>query len=84
MLRKDALSADARFPAVVLDVPQEAEKHLHILLRTEITVFGSAVLREYDSGLTNPAILHELGSVRNGSRMEFQYILDSNPRFTYR
>jgi len=84
MLRKDALSSDARFPAVVLDVPQDAEKHLRVLLRTEITVFGSAVLREYDSGLTNPAILHELGSVGNGSRIEFRYVLDSNPRFTYR
>ena len=56
MRSKDELSTYARFPAVVLDVPREAERNLHIMLRTEITVFGSAVLREHDSGLTNPAI----------------------------
>jgi hypothetical protein len=84
MRSKDALSTDARFPGVALDVPREAEKDLHILLRTEITVFGSAMLREYDSGLTHPEILYELGSVENGSRIEFQYILGSNPRFACR
>jgi hypothetical protein len=84
MRSKDAFSSDARFPAVVLDVPQEAEKDLHIMLRTEITVFGSVMLREYDSGLTNPEILHELGRIGNGRRIEFQYVLGGNPRFTHR
>jgi hypothetical protein len=84
MRSKDAASTDGRFPAVVLDVPREAEKDLHIMLRTEITVFGSAMLREYDSGLTHPAILHELGSIGNGSRIEFQYILGNDSRFTCR
>jgi hypothetical protein len=84
MRSKDSPSTDARLPAVVLDVPQEADKDLHLMLRTKITVFESAVLREYDSGLTHPTILHELGRSGTGSRIEFQYILGSNPRFACR
>jgi hypothetical protein len=81
---EDTLAADARFPAVILDIPAGADKDLHVMLRTEITVFGSAVLREYESGLTNPAIAHELGRIGDGRRMEFQYVLGANPGFAYR
>jgi hypothetical protein len=81
---QNGFPASDRFPVVVLDVPAETDKNLHIMLRTTITVFGSVVLREYYSGLTNPMILHELGSAKNGTRIEFQYIFDSDPRFTYR
>lgn len=83
MRRKDALPGYARLPAVVLDVPQGAEKHLHVMLRTEITVFESAMLREYDSGVTYPKILHELGTAGNGTRIEFQYVFGSSPEFAY-
>lgn len=83
MRGQNVLSTCDRFPAVVLDVPQEADKSFHVMLRTTITVFGSAVLREYDSGLTYPAILHELGHAGNGTRIEFQYVFDSNPGFAY-
>jgi hypothetical protein len=75
---------DAGFPTVVLDVPEGADKDLHVMLRTEITVFGAAVLREYESGLTNPAIAHELGRIGDGRRMEFRYVLGSNPGFAHR
>ena len=80
--RKDgALLADDGFPPIVLDVPRPPNTPLHLMLRTTITVFGTAVLHEYESGITQPLILHALGVARPGGRIAIQYVLGEKPGF---
>jgi hypothetical protein len=69
-------------PAVVLDIPESVERNLRLLLATRVKVFESFVLEEYDSGLTNPLLLHDVtfGGV---TRLEFTYCLGSKPGFKY-
>lgn len=68
---------------VTLAVPDDVEGEHHLALSTTITVFGSIVLGPYESGLTCPRILGDLGRVRAGRRVEFTYDGGENPGFRY-
>ena len=70
-------------PVVTFEV-QDSGQALGIMLVTTVTVFGSVVLNEYESGVTYPLILHELGHATAGSKIEFQYQIGSKPGFVYR
>ena len=72
------------FAPVVLQAPRDTQAKLHALLTTTVTVFDSIVLRERDSGLTHPTILHDLGAIKAGDQIEFRYCIDGEPGFKYR
>lgn len=72
------------FPKAVINVPKDLEGEFYLMLSTTITVFDSIVLGDYESGLTCPRILYELGKIRGGTRIEFAYRLGDQPGFKYR
>ncbi len=74
----------APFPKVVLTVPKNLDSELALMLSTSITVFDSIRLGDYESGLTCPAILHDVGKLPGGARLEFQYCVGAKPGFKYR
>jgi hypothetical protein len=81
---KDDPDVAAPFPKVVITVPKDTDTELDLMLSTSITVFDSIVLGDYESGLTCPAILHDLGKLPGGARVEFQYRMGNKPGFEYR
>ena len=71
-------------PKVILDVPKDLDGEFNIMLSTTITVFDSIALGDYESGLTCPRVLHDLGKIRRGMRIELAYSLGDKPGFKYR
>lgn len=76
-------SAGSELPRVVLNIPKQAAGGMKVMLATTVTVFGSVVLRERESGITYPLILHDVQLGEEGTRMEFQYSLGGNPGLEY-
>ena len=74
----------ARPGVATLDVPADAGGGLHLMLLTAVTVFDSIALGDYQSGLTCPKVLFELGRVRGGARIELAYRAGGEPGFEYR
>jgi hypothetical protein len=72
------------FPKVTLDIPNDLDGEFYLMLLTTITIFDSVVLRGYESGLTHPKILFDLGKIRGGMRIELAYHLGERPGFKYR
>ena len=67
-----------------LDVPMGAGVGLNVMLLTAVNVFGPILLGDYESGITCPRVLHDLGKVREGARLEFAYRVGESPGFKYR
>jgi len=78
----------ARLPgrgfAARIGIPGDADGGGTLILLTTITVYDSIVLRDYESGLTYPTILHDLGEVARGAQIEFSYTIGHKPGFKYR
>ena len=72
------------FPKVTIDIPKDLDGEFNLMLLTTITVFDSIALGAYESGLTCPRILYELGKIRRGMMIELTYHLGGNPGFKYR
>ena len=73
-----------RFQNITIDVPMEVGNELYIMLLTAITIFGSIALGDYESGLTYPKVLYDLGKISSGARIEFGYCPRDDPGFRYR
>ena len=69
---------------VILDVPKDLDGEFNLMLLTTITVFDSITLVDYESGLTCPRVLHDLGKIRGGMRIELGYNPGDKPGFKYR
>lgn len=67
-----------------LDVPEGAGGGLNLALLTSVNIFDSITLGDYESGLTCPKILFDLGRVTGGMRVEFAYRVGARPGFEYR
>jgi hypothetical protein len=79
--RETTCGAGGQFPPIVVRLPDGIEKPLHVELRTTMKMFGEIELREFQSGLTQPIILHEAGGVRSGARLSIRYEMGSDPGF---
>lgn len=75
---------ESLFQTVTLDVPKDLDGEFNLMLLTTINVFDSIALGDYESGLTCPKILYDLGKVRGGARIELEYHLGDRPGFKYR
>jgi hypothetical protein len=71
-------------PAAAIEFPDELAAKLTLALSTTITVFGTIVLEEYESGLTQPQWFHDFKGDDAGNTIEFQYRFQNNPGFTWR
>jgi hypothetical protein len=69
-LARELRSEPPSLSRVIVQAPVDT-KRLHALLTTTVTVFDSIVIREGESGLTQPTILHDLGALGPGARIEF-------------
>jgi hypothetical protein len=70
-------------PKVTFDIPKDLDGEFNLMLLTTITVFDSIALGAYESGLTCPRILYDLGKIRRGMRIELAYHLGDKPGFKY-
>jgi len=66
------ISATFEIPETVADAPD-------LIVRTTVDVFGDHRLDDYDSGITYPTLIHHLGTLRLGDRLEFRYEEGSSP-----
>lgn len=80
-LRAAALQHGAAAPAgpVQVVVPAYAGAERHLLVRTLIRVFESVMLGDRESGITQPLVMHALGHVASGTRLEFRYEYGPDP-----
>src|SRR5215203_6138623 len=69
-IKTDAAGARS-LPQGCLRIPAGLDPELRLMLRTSVKVFGPTALDDYDSGITYPVHLHELGSC--GPRRELAY-----------
>ena len=81
---KDDPDSPEHFSPVVLAVPNDTNAEFNLMLSTTITVFDSIVLGDYESGITTPLILHDLGKLPSGARIEFQYCMGDKPGFRHK
>ena len=69
------------FPAVRIELPTASEYSLSLMLRTEVTVFESAVLGDYESSITIPHRNKEIDRLAPGSQVMFRYEVGDMPGF---
>jgi hypothetical protein len=78
------LSNQICLPAGSVETPSNANENFYLTLLTTITVFGGFTLSEYQSLLTYPIILHSVGKIQAGMKIDFYYQLGSEPGFQCR
>lgn len=77
--------SEARFlPAGSVETPHDATEDFYLTLLTTITVFDRFKLSESESLLTYPIVMHDLGKIRGGMKIEFYYQLGAKPGFKCR
>lgn len=80
-----ALPATGVFPEVYLEFPEDqAPGFSQLALLTKIQVYQDETLRYWDSGLTQPLLLHMNASELQGQTLGFQYQLGPDPGFHWR
>jgi len=76
--------AEAYLQAAAIDLPKEIDEGLTLMLATTMTVFGTIMLDEYESGLTHPLWFYDFSGAKRRGRIEFQYCLKDSPGFKWR
>lgn len=71
-------------PPASLRVPQLDAPPYTLMLLTEITVFESFHIGDYQSGITYPVVCHESGHIEGGTRIEFYYRTGAHPGLRHR
>ena len=80
-----ARARQGRLPSIRLTVPDlPPDGEFNLLLRTRVTVHGEHVLGDYDSGLTYPVVVGEVGHLRGRETLEFTYLTGPEPGFETR
>jgi len=73
------------FPTVDVKIPNEAkERDLDLRLFTEIRIFDSFALKDYQSSISYPVKIRPDIDVKTTNSVEFLYILDEKPHFEHR
>lgn len=70
--------------AARVEVPLNIDEHFYLALLTTITVFGQFALGEYESLITYPIVIPDLGKVQGGMKIEFYYQFGAKPGFRWR
>jgi predicted GNAT superfamily acetyltransferase len=80
-----ASAEGSSLPAISVAVPDlPPEREWTAMLCTEVVVFDGHVLGDYDSGVSYPEILHDIGLLRGGEELELEYELGASPGFAVR
>ena len=69
-------------PAIDVQVAADTPGGLSVMLRTRIEVGPGLFLEEFESGITHPAYVHALGTVKPDDHLSFKYALGARPGFT--
>ena len=72
------------FPKMIVPIPPIAEDtHFSAMICTRVEIYDGFALDDYDSGLTCPIILRDLGTLRGNELFEFQYRVTGCPGFVH-
>jgi hypothetical protein len=80
----DGYGALTRPRCFTLDAPTAARGSLNLALLTSVKVFGPIALGDYESAITCPRFLCDMGRVDGAARVEFAYRVGERPGFEYR
>lgn len=90
---RDVFEVDAerirRYPAgwpepVILEIPDSAFENPRLILGTKVKVYGSILMNDWDSGITQVAVLSDLDGISPDDRVEFSYITGEKPYLQHR
>jgi hypothetical protein len=71
------------FPPRMVEIPYEANDNYNVMLLTKVQIFEEFILGDYDSGITFPKTLYDLGSPKSKTQIEFRYCLSNPVGFKY-
>lgn len=85
---KQSLQTDSAgmffFPFNTIKIPEKVNDGHDVMILTKIRIFDEFILDDYDSGLTCPTILPDLGEAKSNTQVEFHYSLSNPVGFKYR
>lgn len=67
-----------------IKIPKGEFEKLNLLLSTKVLVSDNFLIKDYDSGITYPTILHDFPKLQENQEIKFCYILDKDPHFEYK
>lgn len=70
-------------PAATITLADRPAEYKHLMVFTDIRIFGNTVIKPYESSLTGPLNLRGQENVKTGQALAFTYQLNNNPRFIY-
>jgi len=63
----------------VFKAPENIGSRTRLMILTKIRVFEDCVLDDYDSGITVPAVVHDVGAIKPGDSLQLSYESGSLP-----
>lgn len=78
------LSTDSKdiFSPRTVKIPSDDLSRRQLMLLTHIQIFEDKILRDYNSGISYPTVLHKI-KIEKGRILEFKYVIGKNPHFEY-